>query len=49
MTEKEIDDWVPESNLGYVKLIYFGMFVAAICIDGNTALGSIWSGMAIGQ
>ena len=49
MTEKEIDDWVPESNLGYVKLIYFGMFVAAICIDGNTALGSILSDMAIGQ
>ena len=49
MTEKEIDDCVPESNLGYVKLIYFGMLVAAICIDGNTALGSIWSGMAIGQ
>ena len=49
MTEKEIDDWVPESNLGYVKLIYFGMLVAAICIDGNTALDSIWSGIAIGQ
>ena len=49
MTEKKIDDWVFESNLGYVKLIYFGMLVAAFCIDGNTALGSIWSGMAIGQ
>ena len=49
MTEKEIDDWVPESNLGYVKLIYFGMLVAAICIGANKALGSIWSGIAIGQ
>ena len=49
MTKKEIDVWVPESNLGYVKLIRFGMLVAAICIGGNTALGSIWSGMAIGQ
>ena len=49
MTKKEIDVWTPESNLGYVKLIYFGMLVAAICIDGNTALGSILSDMAIGQ
>ena len=49
MTEKETDDWVPESNLGYVKLIHFGMLVAAICIGGNTALGSIWTGMVIEQ
>ena len=49
MKKKEIDVWAPETNLGYVKLIYFGMLVAAICIGGNTALGSIWSGMAIGQ
>ena len=49
MTKKEIDVWAPETNLGYVKLIYFGMLVAAICIGGKTALGSIWSRMAIGQ
>ena len=47
--EKRIDVWAPESNLGYVKLIYFGMLVAAICIGGNTALGSIWTGMVIEQ
>ena len=49
MTKKEIDVWAPESNLGYVKLIYFGMLVAAICVGGNTALGFILSGMAIGH
>ena len=49
MTKKEIDDWAPETNLGYVKLIYFGMLVAAICVGGNTALGSLWSIMAVGQ
>ena len=47
MTKKEIDVWAPESNLGYVKLIYLGMLVAAICIGGNTALGTIWTGMVI--
>ncbi len=49
MTKKEIDVWEPETNLGYVKLIYFGMLVAAICIGGNTALGSIWTDMVIEQ
>ncbi len=49
MPKEEIDVWVPESNHGYVKLIYFGMLVAAICVGGNTALGSIWAGMAIGH
>ena len=49
MQEEEVDVWMPESNLGYVKLIYFGMLVAAICVGGNTALGSIWSGMVIGH
>ena len=39
MTKKEIDARAPATNLGYVKLINFGMLVAAICIDGNTALG----------
>ena len=49
MSKKEIDVWVPETRLGYVKLIYFGMLVATICVGGNTALGSIWSWMAIGH
>ena len=49
MTKIRIDVWPPESNLGYVKLIHFGMLVAAICIGGNTALGSIWTGMVIEQ
>ena len=49
MPKEEIDVWVPETRLGYFKLLYFGMLVEAICIGGNTALGSIWSGMAIGQ
>ena len=49
MSKKEIDVWVPEKRLGYVKLIYFGMLVAAICIGGNTALSSIWTGMVIEQ
>ena len=47
MTKKEIDVWAPETNLVYIKLIYFGMLVAAICIDWNTALDSIWTGMVI--
>ena len=47
MTKKRIDVWAPESNLGYVKHIYSGMLVAAICIGGNTALGTIWTGMVI--
>ena len=49
MTKKEIDVWAPATNLGYDKLIYFGILVAAICNDGNTALGSIWTGMVIEQ
>ena len=49
MTKKEIDVWAPESNLEYAKLIYFGMLVAAICIGGNTALGSIWTEIVIEQ
>ena len=49
MTKKGIDVWAPETNLGYVKLIYCGMLVAAICISGNTALDSIWTGMVIEQ
>ena len=49
MPEEEVDVWVPEARLGYFKLLYFGMLVAAICVGGNTALGSIWSIMAIWQ
>ena len=49
MLKEEIDVWVPETRLGYVKLFYFGMLVAAICIGRNTALGSIWTGMVIEQ
>ena len=49
MTKKEIDVGVPKTSLGYVKLIYFEMLVAAICVGGNAELGSIWSGMAIGH
>ena len=49
MPKEDIDVWVPETHLWYVKLIYFGMLVAAICVGGNTALGSIWSGMAVGH
>ena len=49
MPKEEIDVWVPETRLGYFKLLYLGMLVAAICIGGNTALSSLWSIMAIGQ
>jgi hypothetical protein len=49
MPKEEIDVWVPETRLGYFKLLYFGMLVAAICVGGNTALGSLLSIMAIGQ
>ena len=49
MPKEEIDVWVPETRLGYFKLFYFGMIVAAICIGGNTALSSIWTGMVIEQ
>ena len=49
MPKEEIDVWVPETRLGYFKLLYFGMLVAAICVGGNTALGYLWSIMAIGQ
>ena len=49
MPKEEIDVWVPETRLGYFKLLYFGMLVAAICVGGNTALGSLSSIMDIGQ
>jgi hypothetical protein len=49
MLKEEIDFWVPETRLGYVMLFYFGMLVAAICVGGNTALGSLWSTIAIGH
>ena len=49
MAKEEIDVWVPETRLGYFKLLYFGMLVAAICVGGNTAFGSLWSIMDIGQ
>ena len=49
MTKKEIDVSAPETNLEYVKVIYFWMLVAAIYIEGNTALGSILTGMVIEQ
>ena len=49
MPEEEIDVWVPETHLGYFKLLYFGMLVATICVGGNTALGPLWSIMVIGQ
>lgn len=49
MLKEEIDIWVPETRLGYVKLFYFGMLVAAICDGGKTALGSLWSTKAIGH
>ena len=49
MPKEEIDVWVPETRLGYFKLFYFGMLMAAIGLGGNTALGCLWSTMAIGQ
>ena len=49
MPKEEIDVWVPETQLGYFKLFYFGIVVAAISVGGNTALGYLWSTMAIGQ
>lgn len=49
MTKEQIDVWVPETRLGYFKLFYFGMLMGAICVGGNTALGSIWSAMSIGS
>ena len=49
MPKEEIDVWAPETRLGYFKLFYFGMLVAAICVGGNTGLSAIWSGIAIGH
>ena len=49
MLKEEIDVWVAKTRLGYVKLFYLGMLVAAICVGGNTALGSLWSTIAIGH
>ena len=49
MPKEEVDVWVPETRLGYFKLLYFGMLVAAICVGGNTALSSLWQTKAIGQ
>ena len=49
MAKEEIDVWVPETRIGYFKLFYFGMLVAAICVGGNTALSCLWQTMAIGQ
>ena len=46
MSKDEIDVWVPETRLGYVKLFYFGMLVGAICVGGNTAISSLWSAIA---
>ncbi len=46
MPEEDIDVWVPETRLGYVKLFYFGMLVGAICVGGNTAISSLWSAIA---
>ena len=46
MPKDEIDVWVPETRLGYVKLFYFGMIVGAICVGGNTAISSLWSAVA---
>ena len=46
MSKEEIDVWVPETRLGYVKLFYSGMLVGAICVGGNTAISSLWSAIA---
>ena len=43
MPEEEIDVLVPETRLGYLTLLYFGMLMAAICVGGNIAIGSLWS------
>ena len=47
MPKEEIDVWVPETHFGYFKLFYFGMLVTAICVGGNTALGSLGLTLAI--
>ena len=49
MAKEEIDVWIPETRIGYFKLFYFGMLVAAICVGGNTALSFLWPTMANGQ
>ena len=46
MPEEDIDVWVPETRLGYIKLFYFGMLMGAICVGGNTAMSSLWSAIA---
>ena len=45
MPEEEVDVWVPETRLGHIKLLYFGMLIAAICVGGNIAIGSLWSAL----
>ncbi len=49
MPKEEIDVWVPETRLGYLKLFYFGILMAAIGVGGNTVVRSIWLGIAIGH
>ena len=49
MLKEEIDVWVPETRLGYLKFFYFGTLIGAISVGGNKALSALWSGMAIGH
>ena len=43
MPREEVDVWVPETRSGYFRLFYFGVFMGAVCVGGNSALGSLWS------
>ena len=46
MPKEEIDVLVPETRLEYIKLLYLGMMMAAICVGGNTAISSLWLAIA---
>jgi hypothetical protein len=46
MPREEVDVWVPETRSGYFRLFYFGMFMGAVCVGGNSALSSLWSAVA---
>ena len=46
MPREEVDVWVPETRSGYFRLFYFGMFMGAVCVGGNSALSSLWAAVA---
>ena len=46
MPKEEVDVWVPETRFGYIRLFYFGMFMGAVCVGANSALGYLWTAVS---